>query len=236
VAKKKVRSPRRPASAAEAHQRRQERLEARREARAEALAAQARAARRERFLRVAVIGVLAGAFVWFFLLQSRPQGPGSIDGHPIERFSESGVGEHVSGTVDYDSAPPTHGPHGLAVACGVYAEPIPNENQVHNLEHGAVGIQYRPDLDPRDIAKIENIVRKSGSRTFSAPYPDMDSAIAVTSWGEMMRLDTFDAAAINDYIEAFRGKGPEGVPCDNTSDDSFRPPDGGGEGGSPGGG
>lgn len=224
MARKRTKTGRRPSSASDAHERRQARLEARRAARERELEARARAARRQRLVRFALLGLLAGAFVWFFFLQTRPEGPDSIGGHAIQRFPETGVNEHVTGTVDYDSSPPTHGPHGAVVACGVHGEPIPNENQVHLLEHGAVGIQYRPDVEPADIAAIEDIVRDYDSEVFSAPYPDMDTAIALTSWGELMRLDRLDTAAIRRYVEEFRGQGPESVACDNTMDESFRPP------------
>jgi hypothetical protein len=230
MASKKKAKPRRTTSAPDAHQRRQERLEARRLERARALEARARAARRARLIRLGVIAALVAGFVYLFFMQTRPQGPESIRGHAIERFGDSGVNEHVTGTVEYDSTPPTHGPHGSPVACGVHAEPIPHENQVHLLEHGVVGIQYRPSLAPDDIRSIEAVVRETGSRTFSAPYPGMPTAIAVTSWGELMRLDSLDLPAINDYVEAFRGEGPEDVACPNDSDSPFRA---GGEGGSP---
>jgi hypothetical protein len=223
MAKKRTKSGRRPSTANEAHERRQARLEARREARARELEARARAARRQRLVRFALLGLVAGAFAWFFLLQTQPEGPTSIGGHAIQRFPETGVNEHVTGTVDYDSSPPTHGPHGAVVACGVHGEPIPNENQVHLLEHGAVGIQYQPDLDPGDVAAIEDIVRDYDSRVFSAPYPEMGSEITLTSWGELMRLDQLDAGAIRRYVEEFRGNGPESVACDNSADEPFQP-------------
>jgi hypothetical protein len=223
MAKKRTRPARRPGGA-EAHERRQARLDARREARARAVAAQRRAARRERIVRVAIIGLLAGGFLWFFLLQTQRDVPDSISGHRVEQFPESGAGQHVTGPVDYDSTPPTHGPHGTVVECGVHAEPIPNENQVHMLEHGAIGIQYRPDLDLADVRAIEDIVRSYDGRVFSAPYPDMRSAIAVTAWGELMRLDSLDADAIRGFVTELRGQGPEDVACAATAERPFRPP------------
>ena len=56
----------------------------------------------------------------------------------------------------------------------------------------------------------------------------MDSPIAVTSWGELMTLDRLDLPAIRQYIDVFRGEGPEDVTCDNLVDDPYEPPSGGG--------
>jgi hypothetical protein len=107
--------------------------------------------------------------------------------------------------------------------CGTHSEPVPDEIQVHALEHGAIGIQYRPDTSPRDIQRIESLVRAYESHVFSAPYPGMESAIATSSWGRLMRLETFDEEAVRDYIEEFRAKGPEKQDCDNVEDESFEP-------------
>jgi hypothetical protein len=41
---------------------------------------------------------------------------------------------------DYNSTPPTSGPHyGQLAAWGVHEQPLPNELQIHNLEDGGVG-------------------------------------------------------------------------------------------------
>jgi hypothetical protein len=223
VAKKKTK--RRRPDGIEAQERRRERLDARRQARAEALAAQAKAERRRRLLRAALVGLLGAAIGWFVLVQMAPEPtPDAIAGHAIEDFDESGVNEHVGGAVDYESTPPTHGPHAATPApCGVHSEPIPNESMVHSLEHGAVGLLYEPTVAVDDIRALEEIVGSHDGRVFSAPYPGMPTPIAVTSWGEMMRLDALDAGAIRDYIAAFRGNGPEDVGCPSTSDSPFSP-------------
>jgi hypothetical protein len=220
-----------------AHDRKQERLDARRRAKAEAMEARRKAERRQRLVRTAVISLLAAGAVWFFLVQTQPPAtPDSIRGHAVRELGESGVNDHVTGAVDYDSSPPVSGPHASQPApCGVHSEPIPNENQVHSLEHGAVGIQYQPDVDPEDIAAIERIVRRFESGVFSAPYPDMETPIAVSSWGELMALDDLDVPAINAYIEEFRGGGPEDATCPNTVDSPFQAPASGSEDGGGGG-
>ncbi|MFN2490499.1 MAG: DUF3105 domain-containing protein [Actinomycetota bacterium] len=223
MAKKKAKSTRRTSSGAEAQERRLQRLDARRLAREQALAARLRAERRARLVRMGGMVMIGGALVALFLFLTRPEStPDQIGGHPIQKLGESGSGDHVSGTVDYDSTPPVHGPHDPNSApCGVHGEPIPNERQVHSLEHGAVGIQYLPDADPEDIARIEDIARGFDSGVFSAPHPGMESNFAVTSWGELMELNTLDVDAIDRYIAAFRGNGPEDVTCENTVDEPF---------------
>ena len=48
--------------------------------------------------------------------------------------------------IDYEQVPPLGGPHDPQwLACGVYDEPLRDENAVHDLEHGTVWITYQPD-------------------------------------------------------------------------------------------
>jgi hypothetical protein len=207
-------------SGAEAQERRRQRLEARREAKAREVAARRRRQQRERVVRWLSIAAVLGVAFWFLFLRGR--GPSEIEGHPVSSFSATGVGEHVQGTVDYETTPPVAGAHASAPApCGVHGQPIPNENLVHTLEHGGVGLLYTPQVDGGDIAQIESIVRDFESHVFSAPYPGMETPIAVVSWGRIMRLGELDVSAMREYIDAFRDDGPEDQDCPNTQDDPF---------------
>ena len=206
------------------NQRRRERLEARRQAKAEALAARRRRERRERLIRLGMFALLGALLVWFFFF--RGQTPDAIAGHPIEKFSFRGAGEHT-GPFEYESRPPVSGAHDPSAApCGVHSAQIPDAAQVHTLEHGAVGIQYRPNLDPEEIERIEAIVGDYDTHVFSAPYAGMETPIAVTAWGHLMELDSVDEEAIREFIEAFRrgGRAPEAnQECPNTQDSPFEP-------------
>ncbi|MGI8707369.1 MAG: DUF3105 domain-containing protein [Actinomycetota bacterium] len=215
-----------PTSSADAHQRKQERLEARRAERAAALEAQRKADLRSRYLRYAVIAAVIALGVWFVFLRGGV--PTDIDGNQVQQFSTAGVQDHTSSldeVVEYETAPPVSGRHASSpAACGTHATPIQNETQVHSLEHGAVGIQFKPDLDPEQVATIESIVSDYDEGVFSAPYEDMQTPIAVTSWGRKMELDAADGSVIREYIDAFRNKGPEsGQTCEATEDDAFDP-------------
>ena len=202
------------------HERRQQRLEERRLAREQELAREARAKRQRDLLRRTIIALVLGVLTWFFFFRNQPLT--EIAGARIMNFSTSGVNVHRTGSLEYETTPPVSGPHApQPAACGTYAEPISDEEQVHTLEHGAVGIQYRPDLDPEQIAVIEELVAGYDTHVFSAPYPGMEPNVVVSSWGEKIELDSARTQVVRAYIRAFRLKGPEKQDCPSSSDDSF---------------
>src|SRR5579859_159302 len=84
-----------------------------------------------------VVLVVLGV-VW--LTQSQSQ-PGDING--IVTSTNLGRG-HVTGPVKYAQVPPVGGNHAAVWQnCGIYSQPIANENAVHSMEHGAVWITYQ---------------------------------------------------------------------------------------------
>jgi hypothetical protein len=219
VAKKKSSRTRGKAESGQ-HERRQQRLEERRLAREQELAREARAKRQRDFLRRTIMALVLGVVTWFLFFRTQP--PTEIAGTKVMSFSTSGVNVHRTGSLEYETTPPVSGPHApQPAACGTYAEPIPDEEQVHTLEHGAVGIQYRPDLDPGQIAVIEELVAGYDTHVFSAPYPGMEPNVVVSSWGKKIELDSASTQAIRAYVTAFRRKGPEKQDCPNSSEESF---------------
>ncbi len=193
------------------------------------MAAQRRADVRARIVRLIVIVGAVMFAIWFFFL--RVQLPNSIEGNEIEDFrlfsSESRNNQlHTASDVSYESSPPVSGEHSLESArCGIHGTQIPDENMVHTLEHGAVGILYRPGLDPAVIKEIEALAGDYETHTFSAPYAPMDTPVTVVAWAHLMRLDSFDETAVGEFIEVFRqgGDAPEEQDCDNTDDQPFDP-------------
>ena len=116
----------------------------------------------------------------------------------------------------YNSDPPTSGPHMPRIAdCGAYDKPIPKEYQVHNLEDGGVVIQYHcPKGCPNLVKKLEGVFFKYKARAAKekkymhlilAPYLDMDARIALTAWTRLDKLNDFDEARIDRFIEAYIG-------------------------------
>lgn len=224
MAKKKKKKPTGPAQP-NRQELKQQRLEARRQAKAEAEIRRQRAAKRERLVRYLMLALLGAGAFWFVFL--RNNAPTEINGHPIQSFSSRGAGDHVSGDVQYQSSPPVSGEHAPGpAACGVYGAAVPEENQVHNLEHGAVAIQYQPTLEIDKIRQLEAFAEEFDTHILVAPFPQMETPIAVTSWSRLMPLDDVDEEAIHLYIEEFRGKGPEpNQPCDNVQDSPFQEPE-----------
>lgn len=98
--------------------------------------------------------------------------------------------DHVTGPVSYPQTPPAGGNHSAdALTCGVYTQPVPNENAVHSLEHGALWITYRPGLPAGQITTLARLVRGNDHRLLS-PYPGLPAPVVATAWGKQLRLDS----------------------------------------------
>jgi hypothetical protein len=147
--------------------------------------------------------------------EARAKGPG-------QHLVDQGANHILEGTTfnAYNSAPPTSGPHWpVPAAWGVYNEPVPNERQVHSLEHGGVTIQYNTE----DQTLIENLrTLAQGLRGFPAcmivaPYPTMEHPIALTAWGVILTLDEFDKKQIEDFVKFYRDQGPERLACQGAT-------------------
>lgn len=143
-------------------------------------------------------------------------GCGAIQTPPDQGSSHLTQGQ----TFDYNSDPPTSGNHDPAPGpTGISTQPIPDRNQVHNLEHGHVGIQYSGERNAL-TDKLEKVVRSNPTRIFLAPRPTMKARVAFTAWGHLMICDnpTDDAVKVaRDWVKVYAGKGPEGDrPSQNT--------------------
>ncbi|MBI1730245.1 peptidylprolyl isomerase [Candidatus Acetothermia bacterium] len=143
-------------------------------------------------------------------------GPDGLPGHPVEIMANNHI-QPGSPHPNYNSIPPTSGPHYPTLApYGVSDKPIQDEFQVHNLEHGAVLIQYRPGTDASIISDMNKFVtdlRKDPKycKLMLAPYPGLDQLIAITAWGRILKLDEFDHTQAEGFVESFISKGPEQV-------------------------
>ncbi|MGH8928511.1 MAG: DUF3105 domain-containing protein [Acidimicrobiia bacterium] len=188
------------------------------EAEARRLAA-ARSLRNRRLVIGAVVTViLVGALVFF---ATRPE-PEALNN--VETFPDQGQAhlDPSSPAPEYNSDPPTSGPHApAAAACGIYRTAVPDINLVHDLEHGVIVIYYNPDTAGDGREALEDFVRGAGTHAIVVPREGMESPIVLTAWRHLLRLDSFDRAAIRGFYGRYAQFGPErGVGCPLAVDQS----------------
>ena len=166
---------------------------------------------------IAGLAVLA-LLVIVALVVTSNQGEGARASGPIEglkTFPNQEAG-HTTGPVTYNVIPPTGGRHHPSwLNCGVYTEPVANENAVHSLEHGAIWITYQPDLPAEQVEQLREITRQSGYRLLS-PFPDLPAPIVASAWGYQIQLEQADDPRLLQFIRRYEQnpEGPEpGAPC-----------------------
>lgn len=117
---------------------------------------------------------------------------------------------HTSGPVTYKQTPPVGGDHsGQWLTCGIYTSPVPNENAVHDLEHGAVWITYQPSLPADQVSVLRAIEQRqspvNGSRFVTvSPYPNLPSPVVASAWGVQLKLPTADDPRLAAFVKKYR--------------------------------
>ena len=135
----------------------------------------------------------------------------------VERFPSEGRAHVDEGTpVEYDTRPPTSGPHyGRWADPGYYAEPVPAGNLVHSLEHGYVVIYYDPAaLTPEAEESLRAFADAHGERWRAVvvvpnPAAEPRSPYVLTAWRTMLRLEAYNPAAVRAFLAEYLGRGPE---------------------------
>lgn len=130
---------------------------------------------------------------------------------------------HVLGPVTYAVTPPMGGPHyGTPLNAGIYVKPVPSELAVHDLEHGAVWITYRPGLRSREVARLVSLVARQSlieerpeasgmvdqaNRYITmSPWVDnrLPAPIVISAWGHQLRVDSARDDRLQKFIDTFR--------------------------------
>ena len=184
---------------------------ARREERKRVEAEAKRKAERVRKLRNAGIGLVTIAAVvlagWFIFK------PGTeLSGVEKPAFSGS---DHVAqgGSVQYSTATPTSGNHDpRSPNCGIFTSQVPLELAVHSLEHGAVVIWYRPDLQETLLPGLQELIDGWDSHVLISPNSGISEPIVATAWNRLKRYDELDPE-LDEFIETYRRRGPESLDC-----------------------
>lgn len=127
---------------------------------------------------------------------------------------------HVETPVSYPQTPPAGGEHNPAwLNCGVYTEPVPNENAVHSLEHGAIWVTYDPSLSADELDTLRS--QLPSSYVILSPFDGLPSPIMLSGWNVQLQLDSASDKRIPAFFEEYwqSSAAPEpGAPCTGAID------------------
>lgn len=134
----------------------------------------------------------------------------------------AGSSQHIpmdSDPGEYNSDPPTSGPHYAEEArAGFYDSnnyQFPAGYLVHNLEHGYVIFWYNCDLlDETGCTNLKGQIKTTmddlgGTKLIAYPWPSLDAPLVMTSWGRLQRLETFDSEQVKAFYRANLNRAPE---------------------------
>lgn len=124
------------------------------------------------------------------------------------RLRDEGA-QHIppgSETPDYQTNPPTSGPHvdpPYQQADGAYSETPAEIDVVHSLEHGRLAIQYAPDLPEQAQLELKGLYDTMYGASLLFPNDRMDYEVAATTWTNLLGCPTYEGQATLDAIRAF---------------------------------
>lgn len=114
---------------------------------------------------------------------------------------------HVNTRVSYAQTPPVGGEHNpVWLNCGIYDQPVRNENAVHSLEHGAVWITYDPALDPAQVEILREVTR-GGTHRLLSPFAGLPAPVVISSWGYQLQLESANDPRLLQFVAQFE-QGP----------------------------
>ena len=120
---------------------------------------------------------------------------------------------------EYNSDPPTSGPHYAdELNAGFYETnnyQYPAGYLVHNLEHGYIVFWYNcARFDEGDCAELKTQIKSvmdevNNVKVIAYPWDTLDVPVVITSWGRMQKMQSFDAAQARAFYQANLNNSPE---------------------------
>jgi hypothetical protein len=150
--------------------------------------------------------------------------PPTKPGSPLGYHADSPT---LTTKVKWSTFPPSGGGHyPLWAVWGFYRAPINPRRVVHNEEHGGVILWWGPNVPSSTVDQLEAFYRESPNAMFGTPIAGLGNKVAITAWtgdpatyyhgsygiGHIAICPKFDEAAFTKFRDAYRGKGPEGIP------------------------
>lgn len=169
---------------------------------------------------IVVLVLVAGGIVGIVALAKRSKAP--TPGETVPEQAENHIPEGSSHE-PYSTNPPTSGPHYERTEVpGFYDEELQDELIIHNLEHGAIWMTYKPSkVDQATIDRLKEIAKPYDTKMLLSPREKNDDPVAAVAWQHILRLQTLNDAAveqINAFIKAYRNHGPENAPEETHRD------------------
>lgn len=118
---------------------------------------------------------------------------------------------HLPNTIEYVDGPPAGGDHDRCwAAWGVYDEPLPARNWVHNLEHGGIVVLHNcADGCSEDIGVLSAWVESLGSTALMTPDPTLQTRFAVVAWEHRLLTNCLDEDGFRDFYDRRVDQAPE---------------------------
>jgi hypothetical protein len=178
----------------------------------------------------ALAAVAAGVALVGFGGGNDPRGALEAAGCTLQSFpgvSQDHINDPAARPESWNSFPPTSGPHFVTPAVyGFYEEPVELARILHGLEHGGVFMLYGSEAPAGTADALRAIYDRDPRGFVVAPEPELGKTIALGAWtsdstgdsefgtGHLAKCSEVDVDAFNQFVDAYRGRGPEGTPLD----------------------
>ena len=148
------------------------------------------------------IGVLAAVGLAVFIGAGAPDSvpEGAPEGTETISFGDP---QHVEGEIAHPVGEnPAGGPHNpVWLTCVIYDTPVPSENAVHSLEHGAVWITYQ-GLGDDDVETLRGVASRR-QKVILSPEPDQAAAVRLHAWNHVLEVDRADDPRVVQFVNEF---------------------------------
>jgi hypothetical protein len=183
-----------------------------------------RTRRRKQKLKTSIIWGVVGIGVLALLALLVWNGAKPAAGETVPIMANAG--DHVAEDQDpgpFNSDPPTSGQHyGQPLVAGFYGESAPEAQLdypegylLHNLEHGYVIYWYNCDfLDEAKCSELKDQIQESmadnrSTKLIAFPLSSLEVPVVLTSWGQMLPMESFNAGQARKFVSANRNRAPE---------------------------
>lgn len=151
---------------------------------------------------LAAVGLVAGLVIVAIVNDPPPKSPQDIEVAGLQTFSGLSA-NHVEKPVSYEQSPPVGGDHASVwLNCGTYSQPVPNENAVHALEHGAVWATYDPARITDEQAKTLQ-EQLPDTYTVLSPLAGTASPIMLAAWGAEVGVDRPEDERVGQFVSKY---------------------------------